>query len=227
MSEHGPSVVETKQPWIWQDGAITDPGSATIPVTDHGFLYGDSVYETIRTYGARPFALGSHLDRLDRSAAAIGLRIPMDRARLAEAIEQVIDARPERSEVGIRLMVTRGIGPIGLDISLCRTPRVIMIGWSISPGRHPMAEVGVSVVVSSIRRNPPNALNPHIKSGNFLNNILAYREAREQGAFEAILLTTENTVAEATTSNVFWIRDGEVRSSTDEGILLGVTRSHL
>ncbi len=224
MADHKPTGPSGKEPWIWMGGAICPAAEARISVTDHGFLYGDSIYETLRSYGGRPFALEEHLDRLLISASGIDLRIPMTRADLSAAIQVVIDERPGDSEAGVRLTVTRGVGPLGLDITVCENPEVILFGWPIAPGRHPMVESGVPVVVSSIRRNPSNALNPHIKSGNFLNNILAYREAKRHGAYEAILLTVDDHLAEATTSNVFWVKDGVVFSAEDQGILLGVTR---
>ncbi|MEM7261475.1 MAG: aminotransferase class IV [Planctomycetota bacterium] len=223
IADHSDLVRDEKPPWVWIDGAVVPVGEARVPVSDHGFLYGDSIYETFRTIDGRPFAVEPHLERLERSAAAIELTLPLSRNALVEAIDAVVEAAPSDREVGIRLMVTRGAGPLGLDFSRCE-PQAILFGWPILPGPHPHAETGVAAVISTIRRNPPGALNPHIKSGNFLNNILAYQEAKRAGAFEAILLTTEETVAEGTTSNVFWIRDGELRGPDDRGILLGITR---
>ncbi|MFQ5654283.1 MAG: aminotransferase class IV [Planctomycetota bacterium] len=224
----GESIVEPSRspdPWVWMDGSVEAAAEARVGVLDHGFLYGDSVYETLRTHGGRLFALEDHLTRLEASAAAIGLELPWERESLRQVLEEVRRAAPQGSEAGIRLVVTRGEGPLGLDPGLCPRPRLVVFGWPIPPGRHPHAAEGVDIVITSIRRNPPGALDPHIKSGNSLNNILAYREVRDRGAFEGVLLTLDGAVAECTTSNIFWVHGGEVRTPPDEGILLGVTRA--
>lgn len=210
--------------WVWIDGAIHAPGDARIEVFDHGFLYGDSIYETFRGYDGRIFGVDEHLERLASSAAAIRLTLPWGPAELKQILAEVVAAAPNGKDAGLRLVVTRGAGPLGLDPALCRRPRLVIFGWPLDPGPHPRSSEGVDVVVTSVRRNPPAALDPHIKSGNFLNNILAFQEAHERGAFEGILLSMEDAVTEGTTSNVFWMRDGEVHTSTEVGILLGVTR---
>lgn len=211
--------------WVWIDGRITGAADARIGVLDHGFLYGDSIYETLRTHDGRLFRLVAHLERLEASAAGIGLALPWSRDDLEGILDEVTARAPAGRDVGLRLIVTRGEGPIGLDPALCPHPRLIVLAWPIVRGEHPLAAAGAEVIVTRIRRNPPSALDPHIKSGNFLNNILAYREVVAAGAFEGILLTVEGAVAEGTTSNIFWVKGGEVRTAEDRGILLGVTRS--
>ncbi len=225
MPGEGQSVSQTPV-WIWIDGEIRPAAEAQVGVLDHGFLYGDSIYETLRTYHGRIFAEEEHYERLEKSAHAIGLHLPADRGQLRRILQEVAAARPAASEAGLRLIVTRGVGPLGLDFSACQ-PAVIVIGWPLPQGEHPDAEAGVSLVITSVRRNPPSALDPQIKSGNFLNNILAHREARKRGAFEGVLLTLQGAIAECTTANIFWFRDGIVHTPSDEGILLGVTRARV
>lgn len=211
--------------WVWLDGRVTSAADAKIGVLDHGFLYGDSIYETLRTHDGRLFRLAAHLQRLEASAAGIGLVLPWSRAELTEILGTMTARAPAGRDVGLRLIVTRGEGAIGLDPALCPHPRLIVLAWPIVRGDHPLAAGGAEIIVAKIRRNPPSALDPQIKSGNFLNNILAYREVVAVGAFEGILLTVEGAVAEGTTSNIFWASKGEVRTAEDRGILLGVTRS--
>ena len=196
--------------WVWIDGAIHAPGDARIGVFDHGFLYGDSIYETFRSYDGRIFGVDVHLERLSSSAAALRLTLPWGPAELKQILTDMVAEAPDAKDAGLRLVVTRGAGPLGLDPALCQRPRLVIFGWPLDPGPHPRSTQGVDVVVTSVRRNPPAALDPHIKSGNFLNNILAFQEAHERGAFEGILLSIEGAVTEGTTSNVFWMRDGEV-----------------
>lgn len=211
-------------PWVWIDGAVVPAGDARIGVLDHGFLYGDSIYETLRTHDRRLFRLDEHLDRLEGSAEGIGLALPWSRDDLRAILEETIAHGPADHDVGLRLMVTRGEGPLGIDPTRCPEPRLLIFGWAVLRGEHPLASTGVRVVITGVRRNPPSALDPRIKSGNFLNNILAYREVKAADAYEGVLLTVEGWIAEGTTSNIFWVHDGEVRTSEDRGILLGVTR---
>ncbi|MEM7167216.1 MAG: aminotransferase class IV [Planctomycetota bacterium] len=218
---------ERRNVWIWCDGAIRPRDEAKVDVFDRGLLYGDSIYETLRTYNGRFFELDAHLERLEGSAAAIGLQLPWGRSGISAVLDELVAARPAGHEAGVRLTITRGSGPLGLDPSHCTEPRLIGYGWPIEPGRHPLAASGIDIVVTAVRRNPPNALDPSIKSGNFLNNILAYQEARQRGAFEGVLLTVDGAVAECTTSNLFWVHDGELHTAPDEGILLGVTRAKI
>ncbi|MGE3165343.1 MAG: aminotransferase class IV [Planctomycetota bacterium] len=211
--------------WVWLDGAVGSADSARVSVMDHGFLYGDTVYESLRTYGGRFLALPEHLSRLENSAAALDLEIPGGRGAVVEALTACAAYAPPGVEVGVRVTVSRGVGPLGLDTALCTQPRLVVVAWSIAPGPHPLAATGVRLIVTRTRRNAPDSLDPHIKSGNLLNNLVAYREVKRAGAFEGVLLTHHGHVAECTTSNVFWVNDGAVKTPVDEGILLGVTRA--
>lgn len=216
---------ERKNVWIWYEGKVRPREEAKIDVFDRGLLYGDSIYETLRTYDGKFFELDAHLQRLEASAAAIALTLPWGRSGLREVLDELAAARPDGMEAGVRLTITRGSGPLGLDPTECTEPRLIGYGWGVAPGPHALADDGIDIVVTSVRRNPPNALDPSIKSGNFLNNILAFQEARARGAFEGVLLTVDGAIAECTTSNLFWVTDDQLRTSPDEGILLGVTRA--
>lgn len=223
------------------EGSIAPAEEARVPALDHGFLYGDSVYETVRTYRGRPFLLDRHLDRLQRSLDKTFLSSPLGRRELeAEILRTVGEVRRllaegagsrEAPDVGIRVVVSRGVGPIGLDISSCRAPRLLILVYELTeravpPEAHPDSGGGaVSVVISKIRRMSPRALDPAIKSGNFLNNILAFKDARDSGAMEAFLCNAEGYLAEGTTSNVFVAKDDLVWTPHAYGILDGITRA--
>ncbi len=221
------------------DGALVPAEEAKIPALDHGFLYGDSVYETLRTYRGRPFLLGRHLDRLQRSCEKIFLACPLSRKELeAEILRTIAEVRQllsegpgEAPDVGVRVVVSRGVGPIGLDIALCRSPRLLIFAYELSERAVPReadpdsSGGAVSVVISKVRRVSPRALDPAIKSGNFLNNILAFKDARDSGAIEAFLCNAEGYLAEGTTSNIFVAKDGLVWTPHPYGILDGITRA--
>ena len=211
------------EPWIWQRGEIVPAREATVSVLDHGFLYGDSIYETVRTFGGRLFDLEAHLDRLERSAAALGLTLPLPRAELTARIEETA-AVAAPAEAGVRVMISRGAGPLGIDPEPCQEPELLIYAWRLSSGPHPQRDTGVRLAVATVRRNPPEALDPAIKSGNFLNNIQALREARGRDFDDAILLTIDGHVAEGTTWNLFWRRGETLHTGVDDGILQGVTR---
>ena len=210
------------------NGLITPMDRAVVPVSDHGFLYGDSVYETVRTYGHRPFLLGRHIDRLSRSAEAIRLRLPWSREHLARQIDLTIQTASEGAtgqEFAIRIMATRGPGPMGYDPDLCPTPTLAILVRRLQPLPPEQVAGGVAAITSTVRRNPIESLDPRIKSSNLLNNILAAQQAKDAGAFEAILLNAAGEVAEGTLTNVFLVSEGRIRTpSVDSGILDGVTR---
>jgi len=209
------------------DGRICLPGEASISVFDRGFLYGDSVYETIGTVGGRLFALAEHLDRLARSAERISLRLP-PRAQIEEAVTATL-AAAGNAESRVRVMVTRGGSPerLDLDPASAGEPRLVVI---VQPLGAPGAEAyddGVAVEIASVVRNLPQATDPAVKSGNYLNNVLALQEARRRRpeVNEAILCNAGGSVAEGSTSNVFIVSGGEVRTpALAVGILEGVTR---
>jgi branched-chain amino acid aminotransferase len=209
---------------VWIDGKLYDKADAKISVYDHGLLYGDGVFEGIRVYYGRIFENEAHLRRLFQSARAIRLNIPLTAAQLTAAMEETVRAN-SLTDCYIRLIVTRGIGPLGIDPYKCPTPSVIVIADSIAVYPREMYEKGIAVITASIIRNHPSALSPRIKSLNYLNNILARIEAHDAGVAEAIMLNHHGNVAEGTVQNIFIVRDGQVHTpAATEGALEGVTR---
>ena len=205
------------------DGELVPRDQARISVFDHGLLYGDGVFEGIRVYGRRIFRLDAHLARLEASAHAIGLRLPMDRAAMADAVRAAV--RANRQEDGyVRLVVTRGEGPLGLDPRTCATPRVIVIvaDLAVYPREHYAA--GIRVVTAATRQVPSASIDSRIKSLNYLKNVLARLEAHEAGAAEALMLNAEGFVAECTADNVFAVHGRRVLTPPPtEGALDGIT----
>ena len=206
-------------------GRVCLPEEAKISVFDRGFLYGDSVYETIGTSGGRLFAADEHLTRLERSAARIGLRAP-PRAAMERAIGDTM-AAANNPESRVRIMLTRGAGKLDLDPASTDDTQLVVIVFPLGPPTAEMYARGVSVAVVSVTRNSPLAIDPAVKSGNYLNNILALGEARRRaGAYEAILCAADGSVAEGASSNVFIVAGGVVRTPPLEvGILDGITRA--
>src|SRR5688500_1840550 len=177
------------------DGRVCLPEDAKISVFDRGFLYGDSVYETVGTAYGRLFALTAHLTRLERSAARIGLRVP-PREAVLQAITETM-AAAGNAESRVRVVLTRGIGKVDLDPGRVDDTRLVVIVFPLGAPSPEMYQQGVSVAVVSVHRNSPQAMDPAIKSGNYLNNVLALGEARRRsGAYEAILCAADETVAE-------------------------------
>jgi len=220
----------TSRLFVNVNGTVLPAEEAVVSVMDHGFMYGDSVYETVRTYNGVPFLLGPHLDRLQRSLDRVFLSLPLTRKDLEAEIQRTVDEAPLESDLGIRIVVSRGCGPIGLDVTRCPQPTYLIYVFEL-PKEVVLAEAeptsggeGVDAVVSKIRRNSARALDPAIKSGNFLNNILAYKDAHDAGAHEAILCNAEGYIAEGTTSNVFVVKDDFVWTPHAYGILDGITR---
>jgi branched-chain amino acid aminotransferase len=209
---------------IYIDGHLYEREEARISVFDHGLLYGDGVFEGLRVYRRRVFRLDAHLARLFASAQAIGLAIPIDRTALADAVRETV--RANRQENGyIRLVVTRGDGPLGLDPTTCERPRVIIIVADIAVYPAAMYDAGVTVITAATRQVPAASVDPRIKSLNYLKNVLARLEAHAAGAAEALMLNAEGFVAECTADNVFAVRAGTVRTPpATEGALDGITR---
>ena len=208
------------------NGAISPADEARISPLDRGFLYGDSVYETIRTYGGRPFLLARHLDRLRRSAEAIGLdpaRAPLDAGRaVREALER---SDQGRTEAAIRIILSRGRGGIGYDDADCGPPTLVVHVRPCPLIPESSRREGVDVAIVTVRRNAAEALDPAIKSSNLLNNLLAWRAAHRQGAYEPILLGADGAIAEGASSNVFLAQDGRLFTPALEvGLLRGITR---
>ena len=210
---------------VYIDGAVRLPEEARVSVLDRGFLYGDSVYETIGTMYGRMFAMRDHLDRLERSATRIGLRVP-PRAEIEAAIAQTV-AAAGNPETRVRVMLTRGVGKLDLDPASCDDCRLVVIAFPLGAPTPDMFEKGVSVAIVSVTRNSPRAIDPAVKSGNYLNNVLALGEARRSsGAYEAILCADDGSVAEGSTSNVFAVIGGQLCTpGSDVGILDGITRA--
>jgi branched-chain amino acid aminotransferase len=209
----------------WFNGELMPVGEARIPVLDHGLLYGDGVFEGIRFYHGRAFRLSQHLNRLYRSASAIRLTIPQDDATLAAAVRDTISAFGLPAGY-LRLVVTRGVGKLGIDPTSCTQPNVFVIADELSMTSQRMRSEGARVIVAATRRISSDALDPRIKSLNYLNHILARMEATHAGADEAILLNARGHVAEGTADNVFVVRDGTLLTPpVSDGALEGITRA--
>ena len=215
-------------PKVWIDGKITDPRDAKVSVYDHGFLYGDGIFEGIRVYGGKIFECKAHMERLWESARAIRLVIPLTPDQMCKAMEDTIKAADCRDGY-IRLIVSRGTGPLGISPAKCEKPSVVCIVDTITMYPAEMYDSGMAVITSSVIRNHANALSPRIKSLNYLNNVLAKIEANDAGVPEAIMLNSAGNVAECTADNIFIVRTAgnmpEVQTpTTSDGILEGVTR---
>ena len=209
---------------VYINGKLFDKEDAKISVYDHGLLYGDGVFEGLRSYGGKVFRLDEHLDRLWNSAKAIWLEIPMSREEMAQAVNETLKANG-LADGYIRLVVTRGAGTLGLDPNRTANPQVIIITDHIALYPEELYRKGLEIVTVSTMRNHPAALNPRIKSLNYLNNILAKIEGLQAGCIEALMLNHKGEVAECTGDNIFLVRDGVLLTPpTDAGILEGITR---
>ena len=206
------------------EGRLVPPGQAVVPVLDRGFLYGDSVYEVVRTYRGRVFELERHLARMERTAGRIGLALP-PREKLVGEIQRTLDAA-QNAESYVRIIVTRGTGQFGLGAHLSDEHRLVIIVRPLQPPDEAVYARGLCMAIAKTRRNPPQALDPALKTGNYLNNILALREAHDAGADDAILLDLQGRVTEGTTSNVFFVQRGVlITPPLGLGMLEGVTRA--
>ncbi len=210
---------------VFINGRLVPKEQAVVSVFDHGLLYGDGVFEGMRSYSGRVFRLQAHLDRPWESARAIWLTIPMTQQEMAQAVYQTLQVN-NISDGYIRLVVTRGAGTLGLDPNKCSNPQVIIIADHIELYPREFYEKGLRIVTASTIRNHPAALNPRIKSLNYLNNILAKIEGLQAGCVEALMLNHKGEVAECTGDNIFLVRRGELYTPpNDAGILEGVTRA--
>jgi len=209
---------------IYLSGKLVDESDAKVSVFDHGLLYGDGVFEGIRAYHGKVFLLDEHVDRLYDSAKAIALEIPMTRAEMARAVVETCAANNMTSGY-IRLVVTRGVGTLGLNPYLCKTPEIIIIAAAIQLYPPELYETGMRVVTVGTVRNHPEAVNPRIKSLNYLNNVMAKIEAINAGVMECIMLNPQGLVAEASGDNVFVIKNGVLKTPPVWcGALDGITR---
>jgi branched-chain amino acid aminotransferase len=210
---------------VWIDGEIFDGASARIPVCDHGLLYGDGLFEGMRAYGGKPFNLDAHMARLSYGARALHLALPGGVPHMREVIARTVAAYGG-GDVYMRLIVTRGDGPLGVDPTTCPAPRVVCIVDKVTLFSDQKRAQGLSLITSSYRRPAADVLDPRLKSLNYLNNVLAKGEARRQGADEALLLNQQGQIAEATVTNVFVVHNGTLLTPpTTDGALDGITRA--
>ncbi len=210
---------------IFMNDRLVPEAEATVSVFDHGLLYGDGVFEGLRSYAGKVFRLEAHLNRLWESARAIRLDIPMSKEAMAKA---VVDTLAANSLVDgyVRLVITRGSGGLGLDPAKTSNPQVIVIADTISLYPAEFYEKGLRIVTAATQRISPAALSPRIKSLNYLNNIMAKVEGLQAGCVEALMLNHKGEVAECTGDNVFCVRSGTLLTPpTDAGILEGITRN--
>lgn len=220
-----PSAVGVKEAKIYIDGKFYSEADAKVSVFDHGLLYGDGIFEGIRFYNGRVFRLGEHLDRLWDSARSICLEIPITKQSMTEAVLETIRQNHMRDGY-IRLLVSRGVGNLGLNPKQCKTPSVIIIAAAIALYHENMYRKGLTVVTVPTRRCSPGALNPAVKSLNYLNNVMARIEADLAKADEALMLNDAGNVAECTADNVFIVKRGQIITPpVTAGALRGITRS--
>jgi branched-chain amino acid aminotransferase len=213
---------------VYVNGKITPAAEAVIPVYDHGFVYGEGVYETLRTYNRVPFLFDRHVRRLRASANHLQLNVPFDDSTLGRRIEDTMAAAGELREAYIRVLLTRGVGELTYDITATPEPSLVVI---VKPLDEPPSRVfddGVKISLVSILRNHPGSVNPIIKSNNLLNNALAMQEAHRRGGDEALMCNYRGELSECSQSNFFLVRNGVALTPASEaGLLEGVTRAFL
>lgn len=210
---------------IYLNDKFVPEEEAKVSVFDHGFLYGDGIYETLRAYDGRIFRCKEHIERLFQSASLIELNIKRTKKKIEDSLYESLNVN-NLKDAYVRLSITRGYGEIGLDPELCPVPTIIIIAKEFKGHPEELYRKGVNIAIVSIRRNHPEALNPRIKSNNFLNNILAKVEAKKRGAFEGIMLSHSGYVCEGTTSNIFMVKAGVlITPPVALGLLEGITRS--
>src|SRR3954469_23455362 len=214
------------------NGRVSDQEHAVISVFDHGFLYGEGIYETLRTYNGQPFLFDRHMQRLRNSAGMLVLTVPLSDTEIAARFRETVSAAglggsPDR-EAYIRILVTRGIGELTYDPAACPDPSIVVIVKpNVSPSRD-VFERGVNVALVGVVRNHPGSVNPLIKSNNLLNNALAMQEAFTRGGYEGIMRNYRGELAECTQSNFFIVKNGAALTPPiDAGLLPGITREYL
>lgn len=209
---------------VFMNGTLVSENDAKVSVFDHGLLYGDGVFEGLRSYGGQVFRLDSHIDRLWESAKAICLEIPMSKKEVSSAVNATLKAN-QLLDGYVRLVVTRGAGSLGLDPNRTSHPQVIVIADTITLYPREFYDKGLSIITASTQRTHSAALSPRIKSLNYLNNIMAKLEGLRAGCVEALMLNHKGEVAECTGDNIFVVRSGTlVTPPSDAGILEGITR---
>ena len=213
------------EPKVYINGKLYAKEDARVSVFDHGLLYGDGVFEGIRCYNGTVFKFSEHIDRLYDSAEAIALEIGLTKDELKNAVLDTLKANNLRDSY-IRLVVTRGVGKLGLDPFNCETPQLIIITDTIQLYSKELYEKGLDTIIVNTIRNHPDALNPTVKSMNYLNNILAKIECIKAGAAEGIMLNKDGYVSECTGDNIFIVKDNELFTPpVSAGILIGITRN--
>jgi branched-chain amino acid aminotransferase len=209
---------------VYVNGKFLSRDDAKVSVFDHGFLYGDGIYETMRAYRGKIFFLSRHLARLKQSADAISLALPLSLDKIGEALNEALTVN-KLNEAYVRIQISRGEGDIGLDPALCPAPTMVIMTRPFKDYPPELYANGVAVAVVQTRRNHPLALDPAIKGTNFLNNILAKIESLKAGAYEGIMLNWKGYVAEGTISNIFTVKKGVLQTpDLETGILEGITR---
>lgn len=209
---------------VFMNGTLVSENDAKVSVFDHGLLYGDGVFEGLRSYGGQVFRLDAHIDRLWESAKAICLEIPMSKKEVSSAVSATLEAN-QLVDGYVRLVVTRGAGSLGLDPNRTSHPQVIVIADTITLYPREFYDKGLSIITASTQRTHSAALSPRIKSLNYLNNIMAKLEGLRAGCVEALMLNHKGEVAECTGDNIFVVRSGTlVTPPSDAGILEGITR---
>jgi branched-chain amino acid aminotransferase len=214
------------------NGRVSDQEHAVISVFDHGFLYGEGIYETLRTYNGEPFLFDRHMRRLRNSARMLALEVPLSDGQIDERFRDTVHAAglgdsPDR-EAYIRILVTRGIGELTYDLAACPAPSVVVIVKPNVPPSKDAFERGVKVALVDVVRNHPSTVNPRIKSNNLLNNALAMQEAFRRGGFEGVMRNYRGELAECTQSNLFVVKNGAALTPPLEaGLLPGITREFL
>jgi len=210
---------------VYVNGTISPADRASVPVFDHGFLYGEGVYETLRTYRREPFLFDRHMRRLRRSADMLALPVREDDASMLAKVRQTMAALAEPGEAYIRILVTRGVGDLTYNPAACPTPTLVIIVKPFPGQLERTFKEGIRIALASVRRNHPQALNPQIKSNNLINNALAMQEAIKRQGEEALMLNQAGEIAECAQSNFCLVRGGRVLTPPlAAGLLPGVTR---
>ena len=210
------------------DGRITPTGEACVPVLDRGFLYGDSIYEVFRTYSGVPLFYQEHWERFENSARLIRMQITQSQDQITEQIRRTVQATSAgklEKEVYVRYVITRGEGPVDLYPNPDLKTRYVIVVNAVPEWPPNFYNVGMKAAIPAVRRNPTDALDPNIKGGNYLNNVIAITQARELGADESIILNSDGYITEASNSNVVFVLDGElVTPGVAVGNLRGITK---
>jgi branched-chain amino acid aminotransferase len=213
---------------VYVNGKVMPADQAVVPVYDHGFVYGEGVYETLRTYNLVPFLYDRHIRRLRQSAQHLALDVPFDDRTLLEWIQRTIDAAGELREAYIRVLLTRGIGELTYDIAATPTPSLVIIVKPLDETPERIPRDGIKISLVGVLRNHPGSVNPIIKSNNLLNNALAMQAAQRHGGEEALMCNYRGELSECAQSNFFMVRGGvALTPKSSAGLLEGLTRAFL